>query len=562
MRTLSCTIILVLHSLILISQSPHGEEFKLDCALCHTSDNWIVNRLAIEFTHDSTEFKLIGQHQNVECRSCHEKLVFHDVGNDCSQCHSDIHNNTLGLECSRCHSPLTWKISQISEMHQRGRFELLGAHKNVKCAGCHLASDELIFEPLGVDCSNCHTVTFQQTKEPNHTERGFSLNCLECHSPDSKTWEAEDIKHEYFPLEGGHNIGCVDCHETGIFEKIPANCIECHQNTFNGAQAPNHMTAGIPNECESCHNIMAWTPSMFDHTTTGFELLGAHKNVGQCSQCHNGVIDAAESNCYSCHQVQYENATDHQKLNFAKECLNCHTNETWDNVTFDHSNTDFPLTGLHKNVTCSSCHSQGFSETSASCNSCHSKNYSNAKNPIHSNAGISIQCQNCHTTNGWVPSSFNHSSTGFELTGSHLSVEQCSQCHKGSTSNTSSDCISCHQVQYDTAPDHKQGDFPKECLTCHTTENWTSATFNHNNTGFPLFGKHIGVNCSSCHTNGYIGTSTECSSCHQDNYNSTASPIHGEAGISTSCNECHSPENWVPSSFNHTSTGFELTGGH
>ena len=46
-------------------------------------------------------------------------------------------------------------------------------------------------------------------------------------------------------------------------------------------------------------------------------------------------------------------------------------------------------------------------------------------------AGIPVKCETCHNINGWKPSAFNHTTTGYELKGGHKLIVQCSSCHKG-----------------------------------------------------------------------------------------------------------------------------------
>ncbi len=106
----------------------------------------------------------------------------------------------------------------------------------------------------------------------------------------------------------------------------------------------------------------------------------------------------------------------------------------WSPAEFDHNQTQFALTGAHKTIDCSACHSQGFAGTPMDCYSCHQSSYNNSTNPNHAAAGISTECQDCHTTTAFIPSTFDHTATGFELSGRHTTLD-CSSCHQGSTSN-------------------------------------------------------------------------------------------------------------------------------
>jgi hypothetical protein len=561
MRQLSFTVILLLIASIVIAQSPHGKGFQIDCTKCHTSKSWTVDRSTMQFDHDSTAYKLIGQHKSVNCRSCHISLEFKTIHSDCKDCHADVHNKTVGSECSRCHTPNSWNVEKILDIHQQSRFPLMGAHRQVSCSECHKSSSNLQYDIVGIECIDCHQKDFQNTTSPNHVQGCFSTNCLECHTDNSINWNTEVIDHSFFPLTAGHAVGCTQCHTSGKFEKISTACNSCHLTNYNSAQVPNHINAGINKDCETCHTTTAWKPSTFNHTTTGFELTGSHRNVVQCSDCHKGNLTSANPLCVSCHQAQYNTAPNHKSGGYPTDCAMCHNTNNWLEATFDHSKTHFPLTGAHKTAECADCHKGVFTGTPTACNSCHLTNFNSAQVPNHINAGITKDCETCHTTTAWKPSTFNHITTGFELTGSHKNIVQCSECHKGNLTSAKIDCYSCHLTQYNTAPNHKSGGYPTDCAMCHNTNNWLEATFDHSKTSFPLTGAHTSVSCSSCHTNGFAGTSTLCYSCHATNYKNTTNPNHSAAKFPTDCESCHTVNSWTPSTFNHDAQYFPIYSG-
>jgi hypothetical protein len=126
-------------------------------------------------------------------------------------------------------------------------------------------------------------------------------------------------------------------------------------------------------------------------------------------------------------------------------------------------------------------------------------------------------------------------------------------------------CIYCHQGDYDgtTDPNHRDAGFPTTCLTCHTTTRWEGATFDHNQTDFPLTGAHVGAPCSSCHSNGqYGGTPTECVACHQGDYDGTTDPNHRAAGFPTTCAACHNTTRWEGATFDHDARYFPIYSGN
>ncbi len=716
MRKLS----LIFGILLLIFQlkaqdNPHGDDFSFDCLDCHTTEGWTFSAATADFSHDSTRFKLEGQHVFTDCRACHTTLVFSEAKTNCMDCHTDMHNNTVGLDCARCHDPNSWLVSNVTEIHQLSRFPLLGAHNKADCAACHTSVSNLEFQPLGVECVDCHRQEYDATTNPNHVQAGLSTDCFECHKMDAFTWTSQGFNHDFFPLTKGHQINdCATCHTSGVFEPVSSDCYSCHQSDFvsasnpshqnsgfttqctdchttepgwspakfdihddyyfpiysgahrgewescsechtqpesyavfscttchahnqnemdsehrgvsgysynslacyachpmgrgegafnhdatgfilkgahtqsdcldchtdgfagtsnlcsschtdsyNQAANPNHVQAGISSECETCHTEEGWTPSIFNHTsTTGFELTGGHSGR-QCADCHIGTTTAANPECISCHQENYNQAENHVASNYPTDCLQCHTVNNWEGADFDHNATNFPLTGAHIATECSACHTNGYAVTSTLCNSCHSDNYGQAQNPIHVTAGLSTDCENCHTTTAWIPSPFDHiSTTGFGLTGGH-SGRQCAECHIGTTTAASPECISCHQENYNQAENHVVSNYPTDCLQCHTVNSWEGADFDHNATNFPLTGAHTSTECAACHTDGYAGISTLCNSCHTSDYNGSVNPSHTSLGIPTSCDDCHTTDpGWEPAMFPIHSDYYALNGAH
>ena len=383
-----------------------------------------------------------------------------------------------------------------------------------------------------------------------------------CHN--SNAWQETTFDHNStsFPLTGSHiSTDCNICHTTGYIG-TSSECSSCHQTNFDNSINPNHKAVGISLLCVQCHNTTAWAPSTFNHTTTGFELVGSHVTA-TCSDCHSVNTSNAVSDCNSCHTTDYENAINpnHKTSGISQQCEQCHNSTTWVPSTFSHTTTGFELVGSHVTATCSDCHSINTSNAVSDCNSCHTTDYNNSINPNHKTSGISQQCEQCHNSTTWVPSTFSHTTTGFELVGSHVTAT-CSDCHSVNTSNAVSECFSCHESNFNTAANHVSQNYPKTCEMCHNSNTWQETTFDHNSTSFPLTGSHINVECGTCHTAGYVGTSSECSSCHQTNFDNSINPNHKTVGISLLCVQCHNSTAWVPSTFSHTTTGFELVGSH
>jgi hypothetical protein len=260
--------------------------------------------------------------------------------------------------------------------------------------------------------------------------------------------------------------------------------------------------------------------------------------------------------CYGCHKEQFQAtlAPAHASSGIGTDCASCHSvNSVQWGGSFDHSLTGFPLTGAHRTTQCARCHTGNrFGGTPAQCVNCHQPDYVASKNPPHASSGFPTDCVSCHTTIAWQPATFDHATTGFSLTGAHLSVP-CNQCHAGGKfAGTPSICVGCHQANFNSASSPPHTGFPTDCATCHTTTAWQPATFDHSKTVFPLTGGHTTVACVNCHKNNvYAGLTTDCYSCHTTTFAGATTPVP-HTGFPTACATCHTTNpGWAPSTYSH-----------
>ena len=450
----------------IFAKSPHGENFKIDCAICHTSDNWTKIKQN-GFKHDTTNFPLLGQHKTVGCRKCHTSLIFSKAKSACSSCHQDVHQQTVGNDCERCHNTNSWVVKNVTQLHQQSGFPLTGIHAQTDCYQCHKSSSLLRFDPMKFECFDCHSQNYLATTNPSHVSSNFPKDCSLCHN--SNDWFSSNFNHNdtNFPLSGSHiGVACNSCHING-YKAIPTTCVSCHLANFNATTNPNHLTAKFSTDCQTCHTSIAWSPSSFNHNTnTSFQLTGAHVGVA-CVTCHTKGFSTIPTTCVSCHLANYNTTSNpnHTVAKFPTTCETCHTTTAWSPSTFNHTNnTSFPLTGAHIGVACISCHKNGYTAIPTTCVSCHLANFNTATNPNHIGAKFTTTCETCHSTTSWSPSSFNHNTVStIELNGNHnLS---CITCHTNSTNYTIFTCITaaCH------ANAHNQNQGSAGCYSCHPT---------------------------------------------------------------------------------------------
>ena len=513
----------------------------MPCENCHTAAAWRPIRAVPEFDHNKTNYPLRGMHQKVQCIQCHSKPVFTSVRKNCADCHADIHRRQMGSNCEQCHTVQGWNIAVQQVKDHQNRFPLLGAHAAVQCEECHKQAATGIFYGLSTQCDSCHLKDWQNTTNPSHANAGpafASGNCQGCHNFD--TWLNANFNHAStgFPLTAGHaNVPCASCHINNNYSlKIaPTDCgnAGCHLTTWQQTNNPPHSAAGpafAAANCTNCHNTTSWTTVTFDHSVTGFALTGTHAST-PCTQCHvNNNYSLNSTDCMGCHQSAWNstqtlggNVPNHVASNFpttASACASCHPITTWAAGQFDHSTTGFPLTNSHQLVpsgkvtSCTQCHIGGnytlsIQPTDCGNSGCHLTAWQQTNNPTHSSAGSAFaaaNCSTCHDSITWSDNTFNHAVTGWPLTGNHQmapagAITNCSQCHVGNNYN-------------------------------------------------------------------FTGANTDCSGCHTTDWTSTQTlggvvPNHVAAAFPTSlCSTCHDTLLWSDGKFDHSTTGWALTGAH
>jgi hypothetical protein len=499
-------------------QDIHAGRLGADCATCHTPAGWKPS----EFDHNLAAFKLEGQHAAVACADCHT-AGYAGTPQDCKSCHlpDDAHNGRFGLDCETCHEPAGWKPADFN--HNRAAFKLQGAHSTVKCEACHING----YAGTPATCVACHR------QDDAHAGQ-FGLDCATCHS--SQAWKPAQFDHSRtnFKLQGQHvAASCTQCHVNGQFKGTPTECVACHR-TDDAHQGQFGL------ECAKCHTAQAWKPAQFDHSQTSFPLRGQHVSAS-CTQCHsNGQFDGTPQDCAACHR-----ADDAHNGQFGQDCGSCHNPSDWKDASFDHSRTAFALQGRHTQVACTQCHANGqFDGTPTECVACH------RTDDAHQGA-FGVACGSCHNPSSWGDASFDHSLTSFPLRGQHAQAA-CTQCHaNGQFDGTPTQCVACHRTD-----DAHQGAFGVACGSCHNPSSWGDASFDHSQTSFPLRGQHAQAACQDCHSNGqFDGTPQACAACHQGD-----DAHNGSFG--NECGACHNPSSWGDASFDHSLSGFPLTGAH
>ena len=528
-----------------------------NCTLCHT----LGNRSA----------------DNTLCLDCHTPI------SNRIDAKSGLHATVADQNCATCHKDhfgvefIPVRFDTLTFEHDDTGFELTGAHTEASCRGCHqpdfiVAEDVIAFKGehgalqktfLGVEtaCIGCHV------SDSPHQNQFPEVNCSTCH--DTELWEeAPFFDHDdaRFALTGQHvDVACESCHKTvapeigePYVEYVDmdfATCASCHEDVHEGSFGA---------DCASCHQTDGWNHVAnladlgFDHSSTGYDLIGSHSTL-ECNACHgkparNDDLIALRftpstaqytypaipvDNCASCH-VDYHDgvfADDSQ----AGSCEQCHGEAAWYPSSFDFSlhneRSTFELTGAHLATPCSGCHRSSFDEkphfdiADTACQNCHIDDNPHGDQFIAEDA--ETVCASCHETQDWLLAPlFDHDDTDFPLTGVHASTT-CTSCHVADSSmgapfnivryrDLDTTCMSCHQQD-----NPHQDQFEEEtCTSCHTTSSFYIASFDHDQTAFPLTGEHTDVSCASCHQNEALPgeppfirfkpLGTACQDCHSD----------------------------------------------
>ena len=287
---------------------------------------------------------------------------------------------SIEVDCASCHRTEGWTplLQQLEFDHNRQtRFTLTGSHTDASCSSCHL--NNRFDEPAAsaTDCAVCHIDVHQGA---------LSEACVDCHNT-TLFQEVEGISahtQTNFPLTGAHSqITCTSCHTDdtdGAFTALPTACVDCHEDDYERSVIVDHVAADFSLECESCHTDLQWQGAIFDHFTAsnGFNLVGAHEGLA-CASCHQTPDlvaihqPANDLDCISCHQADYDD--EHAGTGIQTTCLDCHNQQDWDDVDFDHDRLYFPIfSGNHKNTwnSCQSCHLQPDNFATFSClGACH-----------------------------------------------------------------------------------------------------------------------------------------------------------------------------------------------
>lgn len=424
-----------------------------ECIICHSEHNGkkfkLIRLDTLNFNHAPTGYVLSVPHSKKKCSDCHNSKYIEDLklkfkkgtylglGSDCLNCHDDYHMRTLSNICLNCHVPESF-IPALNFNHSSANFKLAGKHRVVDCVKCHKVQmvDGRKYQQFKgltyTNCTSCHN-------DPHHNQ--FGQNCRQCHSEESfqiiSGLKNFDHNKTNYKLEGKHFIvNCKECHKGKFTEPLKySRCSDCHSDYHNGQLK---TSGGYNPDCSECHSLKGFNLFSFSidqHNQGAFPLVGSHLAI-PCYECHKKQekwnFRSIGKRCSECHSDIHQGIIP-TKYYPDSDCKSCHNENRWNQITFDHSKTEFKLTGGHNKTDCRACHfrssneyvgKQVFSGLLKDCGLCHKDNHFTQfeKNGI-------TDCNECHNTENWKASLFDHNKTSFKLDGKHEGLT-CNKCHK------------------------------------------------------------------------------------------------------------------------------------
>lgn len=284
-----------------------------------------------------------------------------------------------------------------------------------------------------------------------------------------------------------------------------------------------------------------------------------------CDKCHVPFKGIPDTSCLACHagtqkRIASKVGTHAAFARDGKKCASCHKDHKGrahelsppvDTRAFDHAaRTGVALAGKHLHVACASCHTKVANGVANGprwtnlqpldrCAGCHRDAHAGKLGP---------SCSSCHAPAAWKPATKSIADHLVPMTGGHTGL-RCEQCHtRGAHLVETTSCGDCHE--------QKHGGTKAPCKSCHTVEDWKSATFKHDFCSCILPGKHQTAPCLACHPAfKFKPTPFACAACHEKERK------HDDLGA---CSRCHSALSWKTRTFDHNQprVGFAIAGKH
>ncbi|MEX2466198.1 MAG: NapC/NirT family cytochrome c [Gemmatimonadota bacterium] len=457
------------------AQSAHQD---LGCKDCHQPSLIERSRMGLsQFVENPDEISAHAEVPNDLCASCHIegdperwRSVAATAGH---RVHLESDDPALeGLQCVECHASSLHEFAAVdrtcaqSGCHTDSGIQLGGmSDLTIHCAACHgfntaldRSGGEVALAALAPDentCLSCHAMQAMATMPEDDPHEG---TCASCHNPHVQATpeeassscatagchtDAEALTPFHRGLDEDVAADCMYCHQAHDFRVDGDNCVACHVDIFDDADAgllgAVHASRGA--------GFAVHQPQ----EPPGF-LHSEHRDV-DCASCHasepvHGALTVTTvADCRSCHHSEP----------VATDCVACHAEPGGSGAAVEVRRTlslsvgerpgrALPFDhGTHEGETCSTCHAEGPTRSAAQvdCASCHE--------PHHDAA---VDCASCHVPAAPGAHSVDTAHLGCGGSGCHqdLPFEQ--------VERSRTVCLVCHQDLWDHRP---EGD----CAECH-----------------------------------------------------------------------------------------------
>ena len=357
-----------------------------------------------------------------------------------------------------------------------------------ECRTCHKRFDRQAQSAL---CLACHDDIEADIHDGRFHGYVVQQPCSQCHTdhdgPDAQvvTLDSAAFDHDktrYKLREGHAHVKCAKCHADismgaiSFAARIRPECSTCHRED-------DVHRGDLSNDCASCHDEADWRRATgFDHEKTGFPLRTGKHLEAECHACHRveNQFSTAYRKCVDCHENDIGLSPEHRKR-YGDSCGNCHSDRDWREIHFRHdADTEYPLRGRHRQVSCDSCHlleeelrsRNGWSSTD--CPGCE-ESWKIAQQHFN---GLKERCTACHqdgTCRSIRAGEYRADADRREKPG-----RRCESCHlpdrraRRPKPGIDSSCVTCHERE-DMEKGHRGG-LGENCEACHDETNWSPWT--------------------------------------------------------------------------------------
>ena len=454
-----------------------------DCGSCHSSTTFAAGTFG---PMNMTQAK--HAYVSTTCTTCHEAGLSFYMGSASPALQGRPADHTAGQmvapnNCSLCHTTANWNSTTLPAGHMPNP-------ANDACTVCHttapadystttLAANAVLHTGISSGCITCHGA-------PNATPPVFYNN----YTPKSAV-----LSPVHIPTS---STACEDCHSKTTFTAFSGTTMSSSKHSL--------MFAVIGSTCDACHNRVTPALSFYGVTNLTIRPTSDPHNKGNaltndCSGCHSPSDWGGNKAKKKTAAVVPARSTVALVATPARSSVALVANTGSASATGAASRTvgaspaearSSAVSGLAAAARAAPSHAGVI----ANCASCHNGILAAGKPPTH--IASSTACENCHTTNAWMPARFDHQGVS----------GTCAACHNGITA---------------PGKPTRHVQTSEDCRGCHGTLAWLPATFDH---------LGMTASCQSCH-NGitatakqatHPATTLDCAACHNTFNWTTAVP--------------------------------------